>query len=71
MCNGIGSSLDIKINESKTVYTVFKTKKDKDWICQQFIMKGNAIEYCKNYKYIGHIVNASLDDDGDIHSHII
>ena len=70
MCNGIGCSLDIKINESKTVQTVFKTKKDKDWICQQFILNGNAIAYCKNYKYLGHIVNASLEDNEDIQSHM-
>ena len=35
-----------------------------------FILNGNAIEYCKNYEYLGHIVNASLEDDEDIQSHM-
>ena len=68
VCNKIGCALEIMMNESKTLYIVFKTMKATEWICQQYPLNSNAIQNCKT-KYLGHIINESLEVDEDIQSH--
>lgn len=65
-CNCTGMELDIKFNELKTMCMVFRVRKYNNYDFEPIMLNGKPLQYCKSFRYLGHIVNDNLNDNEDI-----
>ena len=67
VCQRFGMVCDVLFNEKKTVCMVFKAKRYKQFYFHEFYLNEKPLKYVTNYKYLGHVVENTLNDDDDIY----
>ena len=66
ICSHQGDKLNILFNVQKTVAMISKSKRDGKFIFNAIYLNNVPLEYCEQYKYLGHIITNALSDDEDI-----
>jgi hypothetical protein len=69
LLNSCARDIDMTCNVDKTVCMVFNPKCKRmivvtDFPC--FTINGSVLQYVNNFKYLGHIINNSLNDNDDV-----
>ena len=69
LCAHDVTCLDMKFNATKSVSIVFtpvKPSKRVHYNFPKFVLDGVNIEFVENFKYLGHMISSSSNDDTDI-----
>ena len=66
VCYKIGVTLDIKFNETKTMYMVIRAKEFTNFDFLPIMLNGKLLKFCKSIKYLGHVITDTLEENYDV-----